>query len=82
MFSHFQEGINNPWKMCFHISFKLFGIAYSFYVDLFLQLVKLAKKLKQEKVNIDTVNFGEDERVILYLHIFDDLQLYCSALTE
>merc|ERR1719273_2903598 len=26
------------------------------------ELIKLAKKLKKEKVNIDIVNFGEDER--------------------
>jgi len=27
-----------------------------------LQLVKLAKRLKKEKVNVDIVNFGEEVR--------------------
>lgn len=29
---------------------------------LFLQLVKLAKRLKKEKVNVDIINFGEEVR--------------------
>lgn len=28
----------------------------------FLQLVKLAKRLKKEKVNVDIINFGEEVR--------------------
>lgn len=28
--------------------------------SLFLQLVKLAKRLKKEKVNVDIINFGEE----------------------
>ncbi len=29
---------------------------------LILQLVKLAKRLKKEKVNVDIINFGEEVR--------------------
>lgn len=35
---------------------------------LILQLVKLAKRLKKEKVNVDIINFGEEVRVILQSH--------------
>lgn len=30
-----------------------------------LQLVKLAKRLKKEKVNVDIINFGEEVRCVL-----------------
>ena len=31
----------------------------------FIKLVKLAKKLKKEKVNVDIVNFGEEVLLLL-----------------
>lgn len=31
-------------------------------LTVFLQLVKLAKRLKKEKVNVDIINFGEEVR--------------------
>ena len=44
------------------ILFKALSIylCFLFCFVLFLQLVKLAKKLKKEKVNVDVVNFGEE----------------------
>lgn len=30
-----------------------------------MQLVKLAKRLKKEKVNVDIINFGEEVRLLL-----------------
>lgn len=32
------------------------------------QLVKLAKRLKKEKVNVDIINFGEEVRFFLCQH--------------
>ena len=37
-------------------------------------LVKVAKKLKKEKVNVDIVSFGEDEVRIHYM--------YCHSLCQ
>lgn len=39
--------------------------SYSRRVSL-LQLVKLAKRLKKEKVNVDIINFGEEVRFRLH----------------
>ena len=51
------------------IIFVIFLILCIFFFNVFLQLVKLAKKLKKEKVNIDVVNFGEEVKVMeLFYH--------------
>lgn len=41
---------------------------------LFLQLVKLAKRLKKEKVNVDIINFGEEVRnsLLCFVCIFQN----------
>ncbi len=37
------------------------------FLSLFKQLIKLAKRLKKEKVNVDVVNFGEEVRIIVWI---------------
>lgn len=40
------------------------------------KLVKLAKRLKKEKVNVDIINFGEEVRVFSYLTQYCRLTKY------
>ena len=41
-----------------------------------LQLVKVAKKLKKEKVNVDIINFGEEVCVTIYTVHFIGIFMY------
>lgn len=57
------------------VSFCLVGCFYLFHSQLIfqlilicvVQLVKMAKRLKKEKVNVDIVNFGEEVRRFFFL---------------
>ena len=46
-----------------------------FFIFFFLQIVKLAKKLKKEKVNVDVINFGEEVSICWSCLRFDQ-QVY------
>lgn len=57
-------------KWCFSTDYTSSSSSSSVFLHLFLlivQLVKMAKRLKKEKVNVDIINFGEEVRKSLYL---------------
>lgn len=63
-------------QMIYEITFKTIFILFI----LFQQIVKMAKKLKKEKVSVDIVNFGEE--VITYCSGIDDNLSHTASLSR
>ncbi len=67
--------VRNVFLLVVHVC-TFFSISPCFCPNLLiLQLVKLAKRLKKEKVNVDVINFGEEVRKSCFI-------FHCTAVAE